>query len=815
MPLHVQQTNFTAGELSPRLRGRIDLQKYSNGCQTLENFLIFPHGGITRRPGTRFIAAAKYADRPCRLLPFQFSTVQAYQLEVGDGYVRFFKDQAQIWSPATDAAITNGTFGSNITGWTDASGAGSSVSWDAAGAMDLTSNGTTSAVARQQVTHTSDEVLHVLSFEVLEGPVTAQVGTTAGGSDILAAEEFNEGWHCREFTPPASNAAFWVEFSNDVSGAATVDNVALLDDVAVEIGAPFAHADLREIAVTQSADIMFFTHEDYSPHRLERHGHASWSLVPLTFGSAVATPTGAAAVLTGTGTGRTWSYVVTAEINGVESAPTSPVSVTGPAALDNTNYVTVSWNTVTGAERYNVYRALNGVYYYIGQAYSSTAPTLVDNGIVSDTASSAPIVQNPFDADGNPAACIFHEQRMFFGRSILKPQTVWGSKTGDFYNFSKCIPLKDDDRLIFTLDDSQVNAIQWLMADRYLYIGTTSGEYILSSSTGTGAITPTDFLCRRSTGYGSARIMPVQLGSVVIFVQNGGTCIRELSYRWESDSLTAPDLTVMAEHLFKESPVVEMALTKLPDPHLYVVRADGQLAVLAYLKEHEVVGWSRLITDGEFESVSTITGADRDEVWVSVKREIGGANVRYIELFEAQFTADTAADAFFVDSGLSYSGASTSTLSGLDHLEGKEVQILSDGAVISPQTVSSGSISLPRAVTQAHVGLAFTSTMSPVEVEIPSNTGTSHGRVQRISRVMARVYKTLGLKFGASLDDLIEKPFRDSSMDMGAAVSLFSGDVELSWDGSNDRENRIYIVQDQPLPMTILALFVEATVYDR
>jgi hypothetical protein len=239
------------------------------------------------------------------------------------------------------------------------------------------------------------------------------------------------------------------------------------------------------------------------------------------------------------------------------------------------------------------------------------------------------------------------------------------------------------------------------------------------------------------------------------------------------------------------------------------------MAVLAYLKEHEVVGWSRIITDGSFESVATIAGDGRDEVWCAVKREIDGADVRYIELFEAQFSAETADDAFFVDSGLSYSGAAATTLSGLDHLEGKEVQILSNGALVPPQTVSSGQITLPRSVTQAHVGLPFTSVLSPVELEIPSNTGSSHGRIQRVSRVMARLYKTLGLKSGAALDALTEVPFRDSFMPMGEAVSLFSGDLELSWDGANTRENRIYIVQDQPLPMTVLALFMEATLYER
>jgi hypothetical protein len=155
--------------------------------------------------------------------------------------------------------------------------------------MDLTSNGTTAAVARQAIAHTSDDVQHVLAFEVTAGEVSMRVGTTAGGDEILGAETFEVGWHLRDFTPPVSNATFYLEFQNVVSGAATIDNVRLLDDEAVEIPTPYACEDLRELAFTQSADILFLTHKDYAPRKLLRYGHSAWSLQPLVFKPSVAT----------------------------------------------------------------------------------------------------------------------------------------------------------------------------------------------------------------------------------------------------------------------------------------------------------------------------------------------------------------------------------------------------------------------------------------------------------------------------------------------------------------------------------------------
>ena len=94
----VQLTNFTGGELSPRLDGRNDLTKYASGCKTLENMVVYPHGAAARRSGTSFVAEVKDSTKKTRLIPFEFSTTQTYMLEFGDQYIRFYKDNGQILS---------------------------------------------------------------------------------------------------------------------------------------------------------------------------------------------------------------------------------------------------------------------------------------------------------------------------------------------------------------------------------------------------------------------------------------------------------------------------------------------------------------------------------------------------------------------------------------------------------------------------------------------------------------------------------------------------------------------------------------------
>ena len=101
-----QLSNFTAGELSPRLDGRNDLAKYSAGCATVENMVIYPHGAAARRPGTQYVASVKTPAAKTRLIPFEFSTEQTYILEFGNQYIRFYRNNGQIESSGSAYEIS-------------------------------------------------------------------------------------------------------------------------------------------------------------------------------------------------------------------------------------------------------------------------------------------------------------------------------------------------------------------------------------------------------------------------------------------------------------------------------------------------------------------------------------------------------------------------------------------------------------------------------------------------------------------------------------------------------------------------------------
>ena len=161
-----------------------------------------------------------------------------------------------------------------------------------------------------------------------------------------------------------------------------------------------------------------------------------------------------------------------------------------------------------------------------------------------------------------------------------------------------------------------------------------------------------------------------------------------------------------------------------------------------------------------------------------------------------------------MDSHLTYSGGSTTTLSGLSHLEGQVVSILADGSAHADKTVSSGSITLDRSVTSAVVGLNYESILQTMRIEGGAAEGTAQGKTKRISKVVLRLFETVGAKVGPSLTSLETIPFRTTSSALGSPVdTLVAGDKEIEFRDDYNTDGFIFVKQDQPLPLSVLAIY--------
>jgi len=289
LKIHDLLPSFNAGELDPRLAARLDFVKYRSGLETCENLIPLSEGGVMRRSGTRYVAELKSSAVKGRLKRFLFSTTQAYMLELCDSAVRFYRHQGQITVADTDAAISNGDFPSNITGWDDRSTGSGSIAHDSTnGRLSLVPGGRNSddiGWAEQDVTTTNTNQEHVIKFRVIGAPgdkVEFQVGTAASGAQTLAAVEKEVGYHCVAFTPTTS--PFYIQFRNlgeFRNKTVQIDDVSLIDNAPVEVDTPWPEASLYTVEGPQSADVLYLFHADYPTHKLQRFGHTTWSVVEV------------------------------------------------------------------------------------------------------------------------------------------------------------------------------------------------------------------------------------------------------------------------------------------------------------------------------------------------------------------------------------------------------------------------------------------------------------------------------------------------------------------------------------------------------
>ena len=423
-------------------------------------------------------------------------------------------------------------------------------------------------------------------------------------------------------------------------------------------------------------------------------------------------------------------------------------------------------------------------------------------------------------SDNYPSVVTFFEQRLVFAATNNNPQTLWFSKSADYLSFHT--GTADNDALIYTIASNKVNAIRYLSATRILNIGTSGGEYVLTTTNG-GPITPTQTVIRKYSNYGCIESEVVQVADVTLFAQRGARKVREFRYIGEVDvaGYAAPDITILSEHL-TEGGIQEFAYQQEPESIVWARRTDGTLLGLTYRREEEIVAWHKHIIGGSFgggqavvESIITLpTDSGEDELYMIVKRTINSVTKRYVEVLKTfDFGSDTTA-AFFVDSGLAYSGSATSTLSGLYHLEGQTLSILANGATHADETVSGGGVTLDFSVTSGALGFGYTSEMQTMRLESGSQDGTSQGKPKRIHDITVRFHETVGAEVGTESGNADRIFFRDSSMNMDQAVPLFTGDKEIEFDGGFVDGDRIYVRQSQPLPMTVLALYPRMNTFD-
>ena len=389
------------------------------------------------------------------------------------------------------------------------------------------------------------------------------------------------------------------------------------------------------------------------------------------------------------------------------------------------------------------------------------------------------------------------------------------SVTGDYYNFERHLVLHDDDAVTASLVSRKVSPVRAFVPLSSLVVLTAGAEWTISAGGTKSAITPSSLEANVQGYRGASMVTPVVIGNMVLFVQKQGKIIRDLGYAFESDSYSGNDLTVLATHLFKDRTVAAMDYQQDPDSIVWVALDDGSLLALTYLREHDVIAWSRMETDGDVESVCCLSSAERDEVWLAVKRRSGNGYKRFIEQMAAR-SAESPEECFFVDCGVTKRYETPqSEITGLSHLEGRDAAVLADGNVIHGLTVENGKLTLKHPASVVHVGLPYRAELETLDLTLPRQDGTQQGRSARLISVSVRVEKSRGIKIGAAEGDPVPfeaMEFKERSTEpYGAPISLTTGIMTLGLNAGYS-SGRVRVIADEPLPCTVISLLPKVAV---
>lgn len=407
-----------------------------------------------------------------------------------------------------------------------------------------------------------------------------------------------------------------------------------------------------------------------------------------------------------------------------------------------------------------------------------------------------------------PRAIAFHEGRLWLAGVSGDSSRVWGSRVDDYYNFQT--GPKDSDGIDITLYTFETNQIEWMSSlGRNLVIGTTGEEWTINSGEQDSVLTPDNLRARIATRNGSTAMAPQMVSDALLWMTRTARRVHEFGYDFSRDSWSGNDVSQLAEHIGRTG-FTDADFASNPDPVLWVINASGELAGFTYDRKQSVTAWHRHVTDGAFESVASIYGDDGDEVWLVVRRTISGASVRYIERFypRAQsFDFDTAADLFYVDSGVKTT-PSGAVITGLGHLEGKTVKILANGSRVEQKVVSSGSVTLSASASSAIVGLPYSAIVQPMRLEVMLDDGTGQGRRWRPNRLVACLFKSMLGQFSpdgqswASFDYTTpaEREVGDSAS-LSVRTARIKEHISADWEDSID----LQIKSSDPCPFNLLA----------
>lgn len=562
--------------------------------------------------------------------------------------------------------------------------------------------------------------------------------------------------------------------------------------------------------------------------------------VEATFTAAA--QTSANIIVTGSGSqDRTFRYTITGTWTGEisldravgndadfsnYSTRTSNVNTTLNDGLDN-SIVYYRWRAVSlsSGSASVVLDYEGGVTYGIVRVTAFTDESTLECEVLSPIAETESTTQwdrgSWSDRNGWPTSVTFFDGRLWWGRNGV----VYGSTSDAFNVFDD---LSSDDAgdsapVVRSIGTDTSQGILWLLGLQRLAAGTDTSEISIRASSFDEPITASNFVPRVASTRGSADVQAVRVDSEAIYVQRSNQRVYRYAFDGARNDYFSFELTNLHREIVQDG-VVKMEVQRHPDTRIWFLLTTGEVRVLTLEIEEEVTAWSRItMSNGEIEDMAVLPSEGEDRVFALVKRTIDGSVVRYIEELAPLNESVGATQNLMADSYVKGTQASSTTISGLDHLEDEEVVVWADGEAVVDQdnmlTVSGGSITVPQAVTDYVVGLPYTGKWTSTDLAYGSELGTALTQRKRVSH-LALVMNDValdGVRIGKSFDsrDLrrIRREKKGRPIDGARVESVYSYDA-TSFPGSWETDSRVNIEMKAPYPATVAAMVLSIKTND-
>ena len=763
------QPTFSGGAFDPMVQGRIDSERYATGLKQCENFIIHKFGSVSNRTGFSYLGGAKHNDYRCRLVPFIYSNDQAYVLEFGKEYIRF-------WNSGGTQLMNSST------------------------PLELSTPYGVDDLRKLRFVQSADKVFiacegykpRVLSRD---SATSWSISTFTMTVEPFLSQNLDDDV---KITPSAVSGTITLTATSNIFKSGHVGSMWRLDQnmsggsVKMEVSASDVDPVYTSDSITCGAGTEW---------HLVTHG-ADW--------------VGRVAVERSYDNGTTWLQVSSYEHKANESNFSVYIKESEQclvrihvqeltadkieADLTVEPYVNVGYVTITA--------------YTDAKHVTATVDTKQPIGNTDATPMWWESAWN--DANGYPAAVAFYEDRLVFAGTKNSPRSVWMSKAGDYNNFATSSPTsEDDDSIQIVLTSRKMAMIHTLVPMRQSLMA-FSEDGVNTIGYAESSLTPSSVTQRAESYFGAKDIAPLIVGAQCIYVQEVGGAVRDIGYDYVQDAYNGDEVSLFAAHLVNTATPVEMAYQQEPDSVIWFVRDDGALLSCTYMREQKMVAWSKHETQGQFESVCVIPYANNARVWAAVKREVNGSTVRYIERMTLRLPTTDPADQTYLDSAYTYDGTATNTLT-IPHLAGCKVRVVLDGNLLPDYTVGSdGALALERSGEKIVVGLGYTSKLETLNIETQGfvRQGVMQGHKVQITEVILRLLNSRGGKIGSDEDHLDEWQKRLKTDWLGQPLELFTGDAALVGNFTNETGGRMMLVQDVPMPFTLLAIMMGVRVSD-